>query len=59
MSDSLTVTLYADEGAVAFGMEDETGEWAAALTPDVADDLADRLKAAAAEARKQRPERVQ
>ena len=56
---TLGVTLYADDGAVCLGMDTDEGEWAAAMTPDVADDLADRLKAAAAEARKQKPESVQ
>ena len=58
-ADTLTVTLYADSGAVVLGVESDKGEAAWPMAPDVADELADRIKAAAAEARAQRPEAVQ
>lgn len=57
--DELHVTLYADEGSACFGIESDDAEAAWPMTPEVADELADRLKAAAVEARKQKPERVQ
>lgn len=57
--NALEVTIYADSGAVVLGIEDDGAEAAWPMTPDVADELADRIKAAAAEARAQKPEAVQ
>lgn len=57
--DTLTVTIYADSGAVVLGVDSDDAEAAWPMVPDVADELADRLKKAAAEARAQKPERVQ
>lgn len=57
--DTLTVTTYAESGAVVLGVESDEAEAAWPMTPEVADELADRLKLAATEARAQKPERVQ
>ena len=57
--NALEVTLYAEDGAVVLGVEDDDAAAVWPLTPDVADELADRLRDAAQEARKQNPGAVQ
>ena len=64
MSDSgqPEVLIYEDEeqGLTIFGLDDGEGEECMfGLAPEVADEIADRLKASAAKVRAMRPERVQ
>jgi hypothetical protein len=55
----LAVTIYEDDGAVVFGVETDDGEMLVPLAPHLADEIADQLKAAAAEARRLHPENEQ
>lgn len=62
MNDSPEVLIYDhdDEPYVIFGLNDGDGsESLFALAPEVADEIADRLKAAAVKVRARFPERVQ
>ena len=57
--DELEIALYDEDGNVVLIFETSAGEIPIALRPDLADDLADRLKAAARKARASKPGSVQ
>jgi hypothetical protein len=56
------VVIYEDEeqGLTIFGLDDGDGQESMfGFSPEIADEIADRLKASAAKVRAMRPERVQ